>query len=236
MDLRIKHSYEEQARAQEKKEEIWLSPMTKASTPTENSKKQRDNTKTANKIDYTTIADRLTSVTYSYPNLDPHHPACQNYMIAMKTKVQMVWSVLNGMVCFIPNNWSHISFCLRLWMNEWKSVFYHYKRVGSSILNCHSANISHFVLTAVAVAFFFVTKHVMWGIAIVAWTIRVQVAMWIRQDKPWNINFPFHRLASWKSNDDFVVVVYKYINKFGNRRLKTKVELHYLSQISIHPE
>ena len=30
----------------EKKEEIWLSPMTKAPTPTEKSKKQRDNTKT----------------------------------------------------------------------------------------------------------------------------------------------------------------------------------------------
>ena len=29
----------------EKKEEIWLSPMTKAPTPTEKSKKQRDNTK-----------------------------------------------------------------------------------------------------------------------------------------------------------------------------------------------
>ena len=31
---------------QEKKEEIWLSPTTKASTPTEKSKKQRHNTKT----------------------------------------------------------------------------------------------------------------------------------------------------------------------------------------------
>ena len=30
----------------EKKEEIWLSPMTKAPTPTEQSKKQRGNTKT----------------------------------------------------------------------------------------------------------------------------------------------------------------------------------------------
>ena len=29
---------------QEKKEEIWLSPMTKADTPTEKSKKQRNNT------------------------------------------------------------------------------------------------------------------------------------------------------------------------------------------------
>ena len=30
----------------EKKEEIWLSPMTKSLTPTEKSKTQRDNTKT----------------------------------------------------------------------------------------------------------------------------------------------------------------------------------------------
>ena len=34
----------------EKKEEIWLSPMTKAHKPTEKSKKQRDNTKNAIKI------------------------------------------------------------------------------------------------------------------------------------------------------------------------------------------
>ena len=33
-------------RSREKKEEIWLSPMTKASSPAEKSKKQRDNTKT----------------------------------------------------------------------------------------------------------------------------------------------------------------------------------------------
>ena len=34
----------------EKKEEIWLSPMTKAPTPTEKSKKQRDNIKTPQKL------------------------------------------------------------------------------------------------------------------------------------------------------------------------------------------
>ena len=34
----------------EKKEEIWLSPMTKAPTPTEQSKKQRGNTKTPPKL------------------------------------------------------------------------------------------------------------------------------------------------------------------------------------------
>ena len=34
---------------EEKKEEIWLSPMTKAHKPTDKSKKQRDNIKNANK-------------------------------------------------------------------------------------------------------------------------------------------------------------------------------------------
>ena len=49
---------------QEKKEEIWLSPMTNAPTLTEKSKKQRDNIKNATKnFDYTTIAD-LTRVQY----------------------------------------------------------------------------------------------------------------------------------------------------------------------------
>ena len=43
---------------QEKREEIWLSPVTKAPTPTEKSKKQRDNIKNATKnFDYTTIAN-----------------------------------------------------------------------------------------------------------------------------------------------------------------------------------
>ena len=49
--------------AQEKKEEIWLSPITKAPTPTEKSKKQRDNTE-RHKFDYTTIADRLRTVSW----------------------------------------------------------------------------------------------------------------------------------------------------------------------------
>ena len=40
----------------EKKEEIWLSPVTKAPTPTEKSKKQRDNIKNATK---TFITQRL---------------------------------------------------------------------------------------------------------------------------------------------------------------------------------
>ena len=49
-----------------KKEEILLSPVTKAPTPTEKSKKQRDNMKNATKnFDYTTIADRLSTVNWS---------------------------------------------------------------------------------------------------------------------------------------------------------------------------
>ena len=35
---------------EEKKEEIWLSPVTKTPTPTEQSKKQRDNTKRHQKL------------------------------------------------------------------------------------------------------------------------------------------------------------------------------------------
>ena len=43
----------------EKKEEIWLSPMTKAHTPTEMSKGQSDQTNNATKkFDYTAVADR----------------------------------------------------------------------------------------------------------------------------------------------------------------------------------
>ena len=38
---------------EEKKEEIWLIPMTKAPTPTEKSKKQSDNTKTPPKTSIT---------------------------------------------------------------------------------------------------------------------------------------------------------------------------------------
>ena len=41
---------------QVKKEEIWISPMTKGPTPTEKSKKQRDNTNTPPK---TSITQRL---------------------------------------------------------------------------------------------------------------------------------------------------------------------------------
>ena len=44
-------------RAQLKKKEVWLSPMTKAITPTEKSKTKN--------FDYTTIADRLKTVSWS---------------------------------------------------------------------------------------------------------------------------------------------------------------------------
>ena len=51
---------------QEKKEEIWLSPMTKAPTPTEMSKAQSDNTNSATKkFDYTAVADRFRTVSWS---------------------------------------------------------------------------------------------------------------------------------------------------------------------------
>ena len=55
----------------EKKEEIWLSPMTKAPTPTELPKGQSDKTNNATKkFDYTAVADRLRTVSrsnYSHP-------------------------------------------------------------------------------------------------------------------------------------------------------------------------
>ena len=53
-------------RSKEKKEKIWLSPMTKAPTPTEMSKGQRDNTNnTTKKLYYTAVADRLRTVSWS---------------------------------------------------------------------------------------------------------------------------------------------------------------------------
>ena len=63
--------------AWEKKEEIWLSPMTKAPTPTEMSKGQSDNTNNATKkFDYTAVADRLRTVSwsnYSHPTQFYYH-------------------------------------------------------------------------------------------------------------------------------------------------------------------
>ena len=56
----------QQSLKQEKKEEIWLGPITNAPTLTEKSKKQRDNIKYATKnFDYTTSADRLRTVSWS---------------------------------------------------------------------------------------------------------------------------------------------------------------------------
>ena len=47
--VKIRSSYLSLTLPQEKKEEIWLSPMTKAPTPTEMSKGQSDNTNNATK-------------------------------------------------------------------------------------------------------------------------------------------------------------------------------------------
>ena len=49
----------------ENKVEIWLSPMTKTPTPTEKSKMQYDNTKRHKNFDYTTIADRPGTVSWT---------------------------------------------------------------------------------------------------------------------------------------------------------------------------
>ena len=57
--------------SQEKKKEIWLSPVTKTSTPTEQSKKATWQHRNATKnFDYTTVADRLRTVSWS----DSSHP------------------------------------------------------------------------------------------------------------------------------------------------------------------
>ena len=44
---------------EEKKEDIWLGPMTKAPTPPEKSKKERQHKTATKNFDYTTIANRL---------------------------------------------------------------------------------------------------------------------------------------------------------------------------------
>ena len=82
---------------QEKKEEIWLSHMTKVPTPTEMSKGQSDNTYNASKkFDYTAVADRLRTVSwsnYGHPtgvvNLDygPNLPISRNSRLIKKTHV-----------------------------------------------------------------------------------------------------------------------------------------------------
>ena len=49
----------------EKKKEIWLSPMTKSPTPTENSKTEGQHTNATKNFDNTTIVDRLRTVSWS---------------------------------------------------------------------------------------------------------------------------------------------------------------------------
>ena len=83
----------------DKKEEIWLNPMTKAPTPTEMSKGQSDNTNNATKkIDYTAIADRLRTVScsnYSHPTgvvtivtgLRAHLPTPRNSRVIKRTHI-----------------------------------------------------------------------------------------------------------------------------------------------------
>ena len=82
----------------EKKEEIWLSPMTKAPTPAEMSKGQSDNTNnvTTKKFDYTAVADRLRTVSwsnYGHPtgvvNLvyGPNLPTTHNSRVIKRTHV-----------------------------------------------------------------------------------------------------------------------------------------------------
>ena len=82
----------------EKKEEIWLCPMTKAPTPTEMSKGQNDYTNNATKkFDYTAAADRLRTVSwsnYSHPtgvvNLvyGPNLPTPRNSRVIKRTHVK----------------------------------------------------------------------------------------------------------------------------------------------------
>ena len=50
---------------QRKKEEIWLNPMTKAPTPTENLKSNVTPQKRHQNSDYTTIADRLRALSWT---------------------------------------------------------------------------------------------------------------------------------------------------------------------------
>ena len=81
----------------EKKEEIWLSPMTKAPTPTEMSKGLSENTNNVTKkCEYTAVADRLRTVSwsnYSHPtgvvNLvyGPNLPTPRNSRVIKRTHI-----------------------------------------------------------------------------------------------------------------------------------------------------
>ena len=83
-------------KVQDKKKEIWLSPMTNAPTPTEMLKGQSDNTNNATKkFDYTAVADRLRTVSwsnYDHPtgvvNLvyGPNLPISRNSRVIKRTR------------------------------------------------------------------------------------------------------------------------------------------------------
>ena len=85
---------------EDKKEEIWLSRMTKAPTPTEVSKGLGDNTNNATKkFNYTAIADRLKTVSwsnYSHPTgvlcrfYRAHLPTHHNSYIIDGTNLQIL--------------------------------------------------------------------------------------------------------------------------------------------------
>ena len=85
----------------EKKEEIWLSLMTKAPTPAEMSKGQSDYTKNATKkFDYTAIVDRFTmwvGVTTPLPHPNwcgkpvygPNLPSPRNSRVIKRTRIKI---------------------------------------------------------------------------------------------------------------------------------------------------
>ena len=73
---------------QEKKKEIWLSPMTKSPIPTENSAYRQHKNATKN-FDYKTIADRLR--TFSWSNKKSMLILCI-FDIAHRNYGNMLWS------------------------------------------------------------------------------------------------------------------------------------------------
>ena len=78
-----------------KKEDILLSPLTKAHKYTEQPKKQRDNTKRNQNFDYTTIAGRLRTVSWgsdSHPTgvvkpRDPNLPTTHKSYVIKGTHI-----------------------------------------------------------------------------------------------------------------------------------------------------
>ena len=86
----------------EKKEEIILSPMTKAPTSAEMSKGRGDNTNNATKkFDYTAIADRLRTVSWSNDGLPTatqqrNEQTKGSPLLKMVTFFRLNWSTLNS--------------------------------------------------------------------------------------------------------------------------------------------